>query len=90
MNCAKWTGKLDGTKVRGIRLWHHAVAEIGCGLSDSMIMNGEYHRRIFSGCDHALNLPYLLDQDDFVSWIGSCQDVSIAGKTVHFLDGRIR
>ncbi len=67
-----------------------AVAEIGCGLFYSIIMNGEYRGRVFSWGDHALNPPYFVEQNNFVSWIESCLDFSIAGRPVHFLDGRIQ
>ena len=67
-----------------------AVAEIGCGLFYSLIVNGDYRGRIFSWGDHALNPPYFVEYEDFATWIESCLDASIAGQPVHFLDGRIR
>ncbi len=66
-----------------------AVAEIGCGLFYSLIMNGTYRGRVFSWGDHALNPPYFVDHANFSSWIESCLDASIVGEPVHFLDGRI-
>lgn len=67
-----------------------AVAEIGCGLFFSLIMNGDYRGRVFSWGDHALNPPLFVEHDDFTTWIESCLDASIAGQPIHFLDGRIR
>lgn len=67
-----------------------AIAEIGCGLYFSMIMNGEYRGRIFTWGDHAHNPPYFVDEPDFVTWINYWLDACIAGKPVHFLNGRTR
>ncbi len=46
-----------------------AVAEIGCGLFYSLIMNGEHRGRIFSWGDCALAPPYFVDHANFHSWI---------------------
>ncbi len=67
-----------------------AVAEIGCGLFFSMIMTGPFRGRIFSWGDHALNPPYVYPEPSFGGWFEKCLDASLAGKPVHFLDGRLR
>lgn len=67
-----------------------AIAEIGCGLFFSMIMTGPFRGRIFSWGDHALNPPYLYPHTSFGDWFEDCLDATIAGKPVHFLDGRLR
>ena len=67
-----------------------AIAEIGCGLFFSMIMNGPFRGRIFSWGDHALNPPCVCPEASFGEWFEGCLDATIAGKPVHFLDGRCR
>jgi len=67
-----------------------AIAEIGCGLFFSMVMTGEFRGRIFSWGDHALNPPFVYPEANFGEWIESCLDATLAGRPVHFLDGRLR
>ncbi len=67
-----------------------AVAEIGCGLFFSMVMNGPFRGRIFSWGDHALNPPYMYPHNNFGEWFESWIDMILEGQPVHFLDGRIR
>jgi hypothetical protein len=66
-----------------------AVAEIGCGLYFSMVMTGPLRGRIFSWGDAALNPPYFCPETSFSLWFESCLDMILAGRPVHFLDGRI-
>jgi len=65
-----------------------AVAEIGCGLFYSLIMNGEFRGRVFVWGSSALNPPHFVDYENFTTWIESCLDASIAGCRAYFLDGR--
>ena len=67
-----------------------AIAEIGCGLFFSMVMNGPFRGRIFSWGDHALIPPYFYPYVSFGDWFESCIDAILSGKPVDFLDGRIR
>lgn len=67
-----------------------AIAEIGCGLFFSMIMNGSFRGRIFSWGDHAFKPPYVYPEASFGEWFEGYLDAIIAGKPIHFLDGRLR
>ncbi len=67
-----------------------AVAEIGCGLFFSIIMNGQHRGRIFSWGDHALVPPHFYEERNFGEWIETHLESMLAGRPVHFLDGRIR
>lgn len=66
-----------------------AVAEIGCGLYFSMIMNGRYRGRIFAWGDHASHPPQFLPHASFGEWLESNLDLVIADRPVHFLNGRL-
>lgn len=66
-----------------------AIAEYGCGLFFSMIMNGPFRGRIFIWGDHALNPPHVFPEASFGEWFEDCLDQTIEGKPVHFLDGRL-
>lgn len=66
-----------------------AIAEIGCGLFYSLIITGLHRGRIFVWGDHALNPPYFVPQRNFSDWIEFHLDQALAGKPVHFLNGRV-
>jgi hypothetical protein len=67
-----------------------AVAEIGCGLFYHMIVNGPHSGRIFVWGDRASAPPVFQPHRTFADWIGHYLDSKIAGRPVHFLDGRIK
>ena len=67
-----------------------AIAEIGCGLYYHMIVNGPHSGRVFVWGDRASAPPVFQPQKNFAEWIGHYLDAKIAGRPVHFLDGRIR
>jgi SMI1/KNR4 family protein SUKH-1 len=66
-----------------------AIAEIGCGLFFSLVATGPFRGRVFSWGDHASNPPRFADHHSFMAWFESCVDAILAGKHVHFLDGRL-
>jgi hypothetical protein len=66
-----------------------AVAEIGCGLFFSMVMNGQHRGRIFSWGDHASQPPLFVPETNFGAWLESHLDLILAGHPVHFLNGRV-
>ena len=67
-----------------------AIAEIGCGLFYSLIVNGEYFGRVFSWGDSALCPPMFAREATFTDWMEGRLDAKLAGQPVHFLDGRLR
>lgn len=67
-----------------------AIAEMGCGLYYSMIMTGPFRGRIFSYGDRLLNPPYVYPEQSFSEWFENALDACLAGKPVHFLNGRVR
>jgi hypothetical protein len=67
-----------------------AVAEIGCGLFFHMVVNGPYIGRIFVWGDRAKAPPVFVEQSSFSNWLETHLTDMIAGKPVHFLDGRLR
>lgn len=67
-----------------------AIAEIGCGLFYFLIVNGSYSGRVFSWGDHALSPPVFARETTFSDWIEQHLDDMLAGRPVHFLDGRLR
>jgi hypothetical protein len=67
-----------------------AIAEIGCGLFFHMIVNGPHFGRVFVWGDRAAAPPVFQPQETFARWIGYHLDAKIAGRPVHFLDGRIK
>jgi hypothetical protein len=67
-----------------------AIAEIGCGLFYSMIMTGLYQGRIFAWGPNARHPPHVCPEPSFSGWFENCLDAILAGRPVHFLDGRIR
>lgn len=66
-----------------------AVAEIGCGLHHSLIVTGPYRGRLFCWGDHAARPPHLWPEANFADWFEACLDDLLAGRAVHFLDGRL-
>jgi hypothetical protein len=66
-----------------------AVAEIGCGLFFSMVMNGQHRGRIFSWGDQASHPPLFVPETNFGAWLESHLDLILAGHPVHFLTGRV-
>jgi hypothetical protein len=67
-----------------------AIAEIGCGLFYSLVLNGPVKGRVFSYGDHIANPPRFVVEETFVEWMAACVDASLHGQAIHFLDGRIR
>jgi hypothetical protein len=67
-----------------------AIAEIGCGLFFHLIVNGPHFGRVFVWGESAFAPPLFQPQRTFSDWIGHHLDAKIAGRPVHFLDGRIR
>ncbi|NNG01396.1 MAG: SMI1/KNR4 family protein [Desulfobacteraceae bacterium] len=67
-----------------------AIAEIGCGLSFSMVITGEYRSRIFSWGDHAEIPPVFYPELSFSEWMGNLLNKKLNGRPVHFLDGRLK
>ncbi len=65
-----------------------AVAEIGCGLFFSLVVNGPFYGRVFSWGDSAGNPPVFVEQASFGEWMEFCLDAILEGHPVHFLDGR--
>jgi hypothetical protein len=51
-----------------------AVAEIGCGLFYSLVVNGPFTGRVFSYGDHIANPPRFVAQNTFIEWIAACVD----------------
>jgi hypothetical protein len=66
-----------------------AIAEIGCGLFFSLVINGPFRGRVFSWGDYARIPPHFYPYESFAEWFESCLDRILSGQPVHFLDGRI-
>jgi hypothetical protein len=65
-----------------------AIAVIGCGLHFFLVVNGEHAGRVFSWGDHALSPPVFAPETTFADWMEGHLDAMLAGRPVHFLDGR--
>jgi hypothetical protein len=55
-----------------------------------MIVNGPHFGRVFLWGDRISAPPVFMPEHSFADWITCHLDAKIAGRLVHFLDGRIR
>lgn len=66
-----------------------AVAEIGCGLFYSLVVNGPHRGRVFTWGDFLRSPPMFVPEPSFGGWIAARIQASARGEPVHFLDGRL-
>lgn len=90
-NWLETLGVTDGERKLDDGLWSPmfgtiAVAEIGCGLYFSMIVNGPYRGRVFTWGDAQFVPPEFVPFQNFGDWIEHWLDQVLAGKAVHFLN----
>jgi hypothetical protein len=81
-----WEKKFDENEIDPL-FGTICVAEIGCGLFFSLIVNGPNGGKVFSYGDHLLNPPRFVDQPDFGTWIRSCLEIASLKEPIHFLNG---
>ncbi|HNO77709.1 MAG TPA: SMI1/KNR4 family protein [Phycisphaerae bacterium] len=62
-----------------------AVAEIGCGLYYSLIINGPHTGRVFRYGDRVENPPKFVEQMTFAQWLEHEVDTMVEGETHEFL-----
>jgi len=67
-----------------------AVAEVGCGLFYSLIVNGPYRGRVFLYGDNTANPPKFVPEACFTEWIHAGLELILSGSPVYFLDGQIQ